>query len=137
MKKPIYIRTAILSYTPKTITTPTINPITGRPQFESSGVIEMVDVSLEQVSAPLEAIKEGKDIEGLYLRGRLLPVGNYAPPSWLRAATECDLEMVGENSPMNGIKGKFYILQTINSRFGLESVFGYRISGIFVQRSTH
>jgi hypothetical protein len=127
----IYIKTATLSYTSKTNGTPTINPVTGRPQFTTTGVIETVDVSLEQrnVAGSLSEMA-GKDISGIPLAGRLLPIGAIAP-TWLRADVECDLEM------LSGIKGKFYILQTITSRFGLESVFGHRISGIFVQRSTH
>ena len=129
MSSSTHITTATLYFTPLSGAPVTINPITGRPSAPTTGVEESIEVSLEQRDVQGRVIEiGGRDMSGLYCTGRVSDK-NATIPRWLRSDNECRIVWA------NGETGYLYLLNQTPSRYGLESVFGYRITGLFRSKS--
>lgn len=126
----MYIVNATLSYNEVTSTQTGTDPITGEPIFETSTSASTMLLSLEQKQTQARTSElPGKDITGIYCEGRAMAADNIprsTVPSWYKDDLTVDITWE------NGKCGKFYVLPTINSRFGLEECFGYKIKGILL-----
>lgn len=102
---------------------PLINAITGEVQFTNSLQTYQIQVSIEEESLPntISAL-EGKDITGIVCSGRLVIPREV--PEWYRVGGE--YEIVYKSNK----KAKWYAMQPVSSRLGLEAVFGVAIIGI-------
>lgn len=122
---------AEIIHTPIASTNVTIDPVTGRPIFDKVGSVEeRLQVSLEQRDTePGVKSRGGKDIQGIYCTGRIMPIGTPIP-DWLTTDAVFDIEW------SEGRKGKFYIYSSVISRFGLHNTFGERIQGMFFEPNT-
>ena len=124
----IYVETAQIFSTPQT-NIAVINSVTGRPEVLDTGVEESMSVSLEQRSTePMLITYKGKDVSGLFCRGRVLPIGN-TYPTWY--TPDNDFKIIWSD----GREGRFYSKHFVPSRFELYTVFGLPLQGVFVQRS--
>lgn len=118
----IYQETATISFAPIQ-SAGAVNPVTGRPTFTQAPT-ETLSISIEQRDTKGYVVaSKGRDVTGTYVAGRLLPIGTKLP-DWYKVGLECDITL------SDGSQGKFYVLTRIPSRFGLENVFGERITGV-------
>lgn len=122
---------AEIIHIPKATSSVTIDPVTGRPVFDTSAVVpERLAVSLEQRDTePGTKNQAGKDIQGIYCSGRIMPIGTPIP-DWLTTDGVFDIEWLG------GRSGKLYLYSSVTSRFGLQNTFGERIQGMFYEPSS-
>lgn len=106
--------------------TPTgFDPVTGEPIFSQSEIV--VFCSLEETSKPQEIVYPGIDSSATYLEGRC--INPKSLPVAFKAHTTVDIEYETQTGTL---KGKFYLLPTVNSRLGLEQYFGGAVAGFLV-----
>lgn len=122
----LYRTNATLTTKSTTGNTPTgFDPVTGEPIFGTQTVT--LSASLEEASEPQEIAYPGIDASATYLEGRCIDPKSL--PSAFKPHILCDIEY---RSQGDFIRGKFYILPTVNSRLGLESYFGGAIAGFLI-----
>jgi hypothetical protein len=126
----IYVANATITYTAPASTVVNYSEI-GQPIFDEVGAVtETLDLSLEQRSTePDIKAHGGKDIQGLYVTGRILSIGTPIP-AWLTSDSTFDITW------NDGRIGKLYIISSVTSRFNLQTVFGERIQGYYYESST-
>ncbi|MGL6342711.1 MAG: hypothetical protein ACRC80_26675 [Waterburya sp.] len=117
------IPNATISYQNVT-TTLTIDPITGETLFSTiNGSTESIQVSIEEDNLNNQVSNlPGKDRTEVFCTGRLIEP--QVLPDWYVVGSELDIVL------SSGKQGKFYVMQPVPSRFGLELVFGEAIAGI-------
>ena len=120
-----FLSNATLTYTVTTSTPSGFNSITGEPEFTTDTTTESLIISLEQKDTKSQIPPlPGIDKHSVYCEGRLVSPATF--PSWYKDGLYVDITWD------TGKTGKFYILPTISSRFGLESCFGQPIKGWLV-----
>ena len=121
----MFLENATISYTTTASDLVATDPITGEPVFSPTENTESFRLSIEtKIDRANVSALPGIDSTGLFCQGRAKAVPSwYTPGSKLKIAWD------------NGKQGDFYVLPTLGSRLGLESVFGQPVSGVLLSNS--
>lgn len=124
----MYLPNATLTAVIQSNTPTGFNSITGEPIFATVSTKQLT-CSLEEDSNPAVLRSPGIEETAIYLIGRAIDPPIIPLEFIPNQRYACTITLSG-NYPLSG---NFYLLPSISSRLGLETIFGSAIAGWFVQ----
>jgi hypothetical protein len=124
----MFLINATLTSTVQSATPTGFNPVTGEPMFGTISTVSL-SCSLEEDSNPTVPRSPGIEETAIYLIGRAIDPA-IIPPEFIPNQKYACTITLSNSDPING---SFYLLPSVKSRLGLESVFNTAIAGWFVR----